>query len=501
MKRILSFAIVLFISGLTYGQTPFENPSFETWDGFGTPEEEPTQYSSLKTADQLGGSAPQVLWQSTDAHSGSYSAYLKVAPYNWLAGVSPNGIMTNGQVHAEFVAANGYVFTHPDSSKWNTPCTNRPDSLVGWYKYAPQGGDKGKVQILLHDDTQEGRLPSNGTTSHWVGHAKYEITAAQASWTRFSIPVTYLNNNYPDYILLVAAAGDSTLSVDGTELWLDDIELIYNPLSVTISPAATQNIDIGVNGTTLTATETTSANVTTAITREWKYSTTSGGPYSSFAPAETGTTYTPNFASAGIYYVVCETNFGVSTEISNEVEIVVIDPNVNTVTISPSTTQTLLSNTNGNVLTANETPSAATSREWMYSTTSGSGYVSFAPAETGTTYTPNFANLGTYYVICESDFAGDVQTSNEVVIIVNGNAGIQQNGIEFHVYFDGVYINIQQSGLSGISQFELFTLDGKQVFTQNFNEINSKLQPGNLNGVYIYRVISGNTIITGKLKL
>jgi hypothetical protein len=35
-------------------------------------------------------------------------------------------------------------------SKWNTPFTDKPDSVVGWYKYAPSGIDKGKVEVILH---------------------------------------------------------------------------------------------------------------------------------------------------------------------------------------------------------------------------------------------------------------------------------------------------------------------------------------------------------------
>ena len=93
----------------------------------------------------------------------------------------------------------------------------------------------------------------------------------------------------------------------------------------------------------------------------------------------------------------------------------------NSTTIAPTTTQNLVTSTNGTAITATELPSAATSREWKYSTTSGSGYVSFAPTQTGTSYTPNFATAGTYYVVCVSNFAGDIKTSNEVQINVTYN--------------------------------------------------------------------------------
>ena len=95
-----------------------------------------------------------------------------------------------------------------------------------------------------------------------------------------------------------------------------------------------------------------------------------------------------------------------------------------TVSISPTSVQDILTSTNGSALTAIESPSAADSREWKYSSTSGSGYTSFSSTETGTSYTPNFASAGTYYVICESIFGGDVESSNEVQVNVTAPSGL-----------------------------------------------------------------------------
>jgi hypothetical protein len=85
--------------------------------------------------------------------------------------------------------------------------------------------------------------------------------------------------------------------------------------------------------------------------------------------------------------------------------------------ISPVAEQTIYVGQTGNTLSVTETPTA-TSREWKYSTTSGSGYVSFAPAQTETTYTPSFDVVGTYYLVCGSNFNGIVLTSNEVTVNV-----------------------------------------------------------------------------------
>ena len=91
---------------------------------------------------------------------------------------------------------------------------------------------------------------------------------------------------------------------------------------------------------------------------------------------------------------------------------------VSSVAISPTTTQNIFAGDLGNQLTANEVGATATSREWKYSTTVGGPYVSFSPARTATTYTPQFATPNTYYVICESIFACGAVKSNAVQISV-----------------------------------------------------------------------------------
>src|SRR5690554_2408418 len=95
--------------------------------------------------------------------------------------------------------------------------------------------------------------------------------------------------------------------------------------------------------------------------------------------------------------------------------------NANKVEIAPIAVQNLFVNESGNILTATETPNAAssvTARQWKSSTTAGRPYTAIA-GETGTTYTPSFSTAGTYYVVCETDFDGDVVVSNVVQVIVD----------------------------------------------------------------------------------
>lgn len=227
MKKLL--LIFSATPAIFYAQTQFENPGFETWEGSGSTEE-PAQWSSIKTSDNgsLNGLAPQVLFKSTDAHSGSYSIKLENKS---SFGVVANGIITNGQVHADMNPSNGYVFTNTSNANWNTPFTDRPDSLVGWYKYTPSGVDKGKVEVHLH--TGAGQNPENGTLANRIGGARFNIAnSTVSSWTRFSVPFYYVNSNAPTHMLAVLTSGDSTNAVANSVAYFDDLEFIYNPSSV-----------------------------------------------------------------------------------------------------------------------------------------------------------------------------------------------------------------------------------------------------------------------------
>ncbi|MCU4188085.1 lamin tail domain-containing protein [Flavobacterium sp. HXWNR29] len=111
------------------------------------------------------------------------------------------------------------------------------------------------------------------------------------------------------YLIRVVSNGPA---VTGSNTAAFTINLANN----SIAPVATQNIFESTNGTTLTVTETS-----TPSSRQWYYATVSGGPYTNLIGGATGTTYVPNFATAGTYYVVCVSTFACGTITSNQVQI------------------------------------------------------------------------------------------------------------------------------------------------------------------------------------
>lgn len=228
MKNLFVFFFVC-ISGIALGQT-IENASFENWEMEGT-FNEPVDWSSIQTGlpTSLAAFAPEVMFQSTDARTGTYSVRLK--NINAGPGIVANGVLTNGRVHANLNPDLGYMESNIFDSKYNTPCAFRPDSLVGYFKYTPSGSDALTVEVLLHTGTA--KLPDTDSTN-FIGYGLYtSANSTFSNWTRFSIPINYKDPANPEYILIILNAGNLTNAVSNSEAWFDDISLVGTTVSIT----------------------------------------------------------------------------------------------------------------------------------------------------------------------------------------------------------------------------------------------------------------------------
>lgn len=514
MKKLV-LAFVLSIPVFLNAQTPIPTGNMETWTNVGGATEEPAEWNSNKTGGGNASLPGQTCFREAtpaNVHSGTYSARIRTGSF---FGTPVNGVMTLGRVQAPTTTpSDGFNETVLGDPLFSEVTDAVPDSIVFWAKYVPQDAtDSARVSMIIHDnyslnDPQE----ANGT--HVRAKAVRNFRTGGV-WVRMSVPFTTINSGVtPNYMLCTFTSSKTPgVGTSNTILYIDDVSLIYNPPSITtgtinpltyyisatqgapvsvpytisgiytagnvytaqlsnssgsfaspttigtlastapgtilstipvgtppgtgyrirvisntpaitgttntsditvnlvansIAPTATQTIQTNTNGTALTVTESPGF-----ISREWKYASVSGGPYLSFAPTQTGTSYTPNFATSGNYYVVCQTTYPNGLVLtSNEVQINVVGNS-----IAPTGSQSILVGNNGTTLNVTESP-AGTAREWRYSTTSGGPYVPFAPAQTGMSYIPNFSSTGVYYVVCVSTISGLSCTSNEVIINV-----------------------------------------------------------------------------------
>jgi hypothetical protein len=230
MKRILvtSLAVIL-LAGISAAQNQLENPGFEAWEDVfaagGDTIREPIEWSSLKTSDNssMSNMAPVVCIRSSDAHSGKYSIQLT----NIMSFLVVNGVATCGRIHPNITTSLAYMFTDTINSQWNTPFTSRPDSITGWYKYAPKADDTLQVKIALHRGF--GKIPDAASKTNWVGMALFKSPRNTGSnWVRFSVPFTYYSEKTPQYILVVLNSGNGFQPVAGSIVHFDDLEMIYN---------------------------------------------------------------------------------------------------------------------------------------------------------------------------------------------------------------------------------------------------------------------------------
>jgi hypothetical protein len=247
MKNTLLFLLIatttLLLPAGLFAQAQLENGGFERWDTLAYDEDnnilivEPVKWSSLKTADNLSDVAPDVCSLSEDAHSGNYSVHL----FNLSSfGTVANGILTSGRVHAEIEKEKAYTFTDLENWQWHMRLSGRPDSVAGWYKYTSADGDFGTFDFILHRDYF--RKPARAEDStRMVGSAYFETPDSDVSeWTRFCVPFHYFKEDtLPEYILVTISSGNNYNAKEGSELWVDDLEMIYNDGNTTAVPKHT----------------------------------------------------------------------------------------------------------------------------------------------------------------------------------------------------------------------------------------------------------------------
>jgi len=237
-KFFTTFFALIIIAGFATAQLQIQNAGFENWEDAGTVVDEPVNWSSIKTSDDIyfNNLAPVVWGKSTDAHSGNYSLSL----FNVGSLVIATGTVSNGRYHTQLPADSSYVFTDVNDAQWNSPLVGRPDSVVGWYKCNAGQNDFGTVKFMLH----KGYAQIPGTEETSIAMAYWELPSIEITeWTRFSIPFEYTSNETPNYYLAILTSGNGVdAQLNSTALY-DDLEFIYNNGS-SVSELPVQDLNI-----------------------------------------------------------------------------------------------------------------------------------------------------------------------------------------------------------------------------------------------------------------
>jgi hypothetical protein len=110
----------------------------------------------------------------------------------------------------------------PNSNLPGSPFNIRPDSFVGWFKYAPKGQDAFKADVLFT------KWNTTWNKQDTIGKAVLMGDAA-VNYTRFSIPVEYSSWATPDSVQISFGSGNPQNPELGSTLIIDDISFVTKP--------------------------------------------------------------------------------------------------------------------------------------------------------------------------------------------------------------------------------------------------------------------------------
>lgn len=97
--------------------------------------------------------------------------------------------------------------------------TERPDSITGFYQYAPISGDNFLVLGLL--------TKWNGTSRDTIGTALFTSGTTLSSYTRFSAPFQYANTTTPDSLtLIISSSAVLNNATVGSIAYVDNINFV-----------------------------------------------------------------------------------------------------------------------------------------------------------------------------------------------------------------------------------------------------------------------------------
>lgn len=192
--------IVISINTILAQSIP--NAGFETW----------TTQQQVDVA--TGWVNPPTVSKSSDSHNGQFAAEIIAGDFtNPQSGqtISLPGRLVTGTASGGMgqTAIEGFSFTQ------------RPDSLIGWFKYSYTQQDACVFNVTL--------TKWNPTTQmrEIIGEGQL-IENEALVYSRFSIPLNYLSNEIPDTCKIEFLSSEVQSGIQGSILLIDDVDFVYN---------------------------------------------------------------------------------------------------------------------------------------------------------------------------------------------------------------------------------------------------------------------------------
>ena len=227
--------IFSFITSFAITAQQIDNGSMESWDNLGSSTEEPSNWNSFMSAS--GGLAlfgSQQVEQSSDVPSFSSGSHSARVFSKSTIGIIANGNLTLGRINmgsSTPSSTQNYNYTDTGNSDFSQELTSSPDSIVFWVKYNnSSNSDLARIKAIIHDDYNYVDPMTIESEPHVVADAALNFESTNGLWVRKSVAFDYVGPaTTPEYILVTF----TTNSIpgggsDGDEIFIDDVELIYN---------------------------------------------------------------------------------------------------------------------------------------------------------------------------------------------------------------------------------------------------------------------------------
>ena len=215
------------------------NAGFENWDNLGSNQEEPTNWSSFKTATgSFATFASKQVERSTNVRPGATGSYCARIWSKSTLGIVANGVVTTGRMNmgsSNLSSPDNYNYTVLNDAAFSEALTLAPDSIVFWARYTAAAAQKAGMHAVIHDQFSV-QDPINAASEPFVvADADFQFSPTNNNWVRFSVPFNYTVNTglAPQFILLTF----TTNHIPGggsanDEVLIDDVELIYNLVGI-----------------------------------------------------------------------------------------------------------------------------------------------------------------------------------------------------------------------------------------------------------------------------
>lgn len=250
MKKILLLGLS-FITGVTFAQQQIGNSDFELWEA-STPEiDEPLNWNSFKTASGgMAWASQQQMQKSTDVRPGTAGvAAVKVFSKS-VVGVTANGNMTLGQVVMGSTTASStsnYNFSKTSDGAFSEALTDQPDSIVFWVKYSnSSASDNARVSAILHTNV-DFKDPNDVGDANTVATAILNFPSTSGTWVRKAVAFDYSAGPASANTHIIVTFTSNSVPGGGSSsdyIIVDDVELIYNPATSSLTENSMQNLGI-----------------------------------------------------------------------------------------------------------------------------------------------------------------------------------------------------------------------------------------------------------------